>query len=216
MVYVLPNTMSITPVFPETDDAISVKVFITPEKYTLGIENRTCGSVLGYTKTYIHLLVKDRDEYKTWALADEIATYDCYTQCCLNEKTMTTSPDGSVIGWWITFKPIEIADHGTYEFMAIDDGDYKKLATVDASRVATKTIVVNQSAEDKLLEQCAINPCGSGCPGANSSTCTQDSTSEECSSSDIMCLVKQNAPYIALGLVFLFMFASQSKGSNKD
>lgn len=195
MVYVFPNTLEIDPTDPyNTTRGVTVSAYIG-----IGWDvNFPCGAMIGYTKTNIHLLRRVADKGITWAKADHIATYDCSSQCCLNLNTASfipNNPGNNFTGWRIEFPPLPTAmPVGSYEFMAIDDGDYKNIASVDVNRVATRRVEVQQDPDQIIVT-----------PSPENGT-----TITECASGDYMCLYKDYIPYV-IGVIILVLLLTSGK-----
>lgn len=164
-----------------------------------GLLNFPCGAGIGYTKTYIHLLRRVADIGQTWANATEVAKYDCSTQCCFDMTTQEDSIPGNQgqYGWYIEFPPLHaMPANTTYEFLAIDDGDFKNLSVVDAGRTATIRITVQQDPAQVILP-----PISTGDGGSTT----------ECDSGDYMCLYKDYIPYAVVGGIILVLLLTGGK-----
>jgi hypothetical protein len=165
MVYVVQNSLAITPVDPYDSESLTATVWIRGDTF-----NVWCDDFGGaWTKTEIYLLRRNVTAGQTWATAETVATYDCTGQCCLDIHTLAWAPDGNQ-GWLIQFdtlNPLHVTagNTTTYEFLAVDKGD---LATKDATRTAKKTVIV---ARDPF---CINNPCDASCP-LNCAVCPSDS-----------------------------------------
>jgi hypothetical protein len=195
MVYVFPNSLRISPTDPLNTEKPVVSAYIAMDYG--GLLNFPCGAGIGYTKTYIHLLRRVADIGQTWAKADEVAIYDCSTQCCLNLETLEDSIPGNPgqYGWYIEFPPLHVMPaKTTYEFLVIDDGDFKNLTTVDASRTATLRVTIQQDPAQIL-----VPPISTG-----------DGTTE-CDSGDYMCLYKDYIPYAVVGVILLLLLSGGKK-----
>jgi hypothetical protein len=191
MVYVFPNTLQISPPDPLNTERVVASAYIG-----IGWDlNFPCGAALGYTKTYIHLLRRHADSAETWAKAVKVATYDCSTQCCLNltkAQFIPNNPGNNFTGWRIEFPPLHTMPVGVYEFMAIDDGDFKNIAAVDTNRVAILRVEVIQDPDQIIV----IPPPSGG------------TTTTECEAGDYLCLYKDYLPYAAVGVVLIILLMS--------
>lgn len=197
MVYVIPDSLRITPIDPTNSDKMQATAVV---KMDFG--NVPCGApLIEYTKTYIHLLRRDSVNGQLWTTADEVAKYDCRTECCCNG-----SGDGTHA---ITFDLMKPANPGHYEFMAVDDADFLK-ESYQPSRVAKYSVTVSQDPE--LIDPCDTFPCGVGCPLSTTSFCTTPTgTDTSCASSDYLCQVKPYLPYIVGGAILLLLMTPQKK-----
>jgi len=196
MVYVFPNSLRISPTDPLNTEKPIVSAYIAMDYG--GLLNFPCGAGMGYTKTYIHLLRRVADIGLTWAMADEVAKYDCSSQCCLDLDAMeSVHGNPGAYGWYVEFPPLRVMPaNTTYEFLAIDDGDFKNLTTIDASRTATLRVTIQRDPEQIIVTP----PIGGGGGTGGDTT--------ECDSGDYMCLYKDYIPYAVVGIVLLLVLTS--------
>lgn len=191
MVFVYPNTLSIDPIDPYTTDSLHVVAWIGADMF-----NTWCSggfAPLGFTRTYIHLMRRNVDLGQTRAQATHIATYDCYTKCCMDDHQWSEVPGhpgslGLQIGFDVT-NPIPTP--GRYEFFAVDDEDYKK-TNYAADRVGALTFTVTRDPTQTIT------------PITNPDTTT-------CDDGDYMCQYKDYLPYIAIGGILLLVLMGNKR-----
>lgn len=203
MAFVYPNTLQVNPAYPYNTSEITASAYIGGDALDVICDY----PILGYTKTNIHLLMKLANKGITWARASEMAVYDCSSQCCFrddSEHRVAVPDNPGARGWRIEFQPISVPVAETYEFMAIDDGDYlNHLASLDSNRVATRSVIISPDPEHPVV---ALPPSDSGttsCVGFNRN-----------GSFDPMCILDpSNLTYLygAIGLVILLLLVSGGK-----
>jgi hypothetical protein len=201
MVYVYSGTLQMTPVNPYNTDQLSFSAYIG---FDLG--NLACpfGVDLGYTRTSIHLLQRNVSTQPLWTNATKVATIDCTTQCCLDTENDTAVPGHSgSLGWEVVFPSFNAPATGTYEYLAVDDADYKNTYYPE-NRVSKLQIIISQDPSDPCYE----DHCAYGCPDASKcGMCgNPECTGDECASGDYMCqiidYVKKN-PLVAIVGAFI-------------
>ncbi len=194
MVHVCSNTLSIDPVDPYTTDSIHVVTWIKGDAFNIYCPGGSPNPIIGATRTYIHLLRRNVDLGQTRAQATHVATYDCYTRCCLDNDTASEIPGHpGEHGWQIGFDVINpIPSPGRYEFFAVDDEDYKK-TNYASDRIGALVFEVTRDPTQ------TVEP-----------TPTPETTTE-CDSSDIMCQIKDYLPYIAVGGLLLLVLMSSKR-----
>lgn len=188
MVHVIPDSLKITPADPYTTDKLTATTHIAGDWF-----NVNCGGLGGYTRTYIHLLRRNVTKGETWVQAQKVSTYDCYSQCCMDFGIITGAAE---YGYHvINFDALKPAPVGIYEFMAVDDEDFKK-QSYQADRVAKFTLEVTP--DPTVVIPPVITPGGGGI------------TTTECASGDYMCLYKDYIPY-AIGAIILVLLLTGGK-----
>jgi len=192
MVHVCSNTLSISPVDPYTTDSIRVTAWIKGDAFNLYCPGGSPNPITGFTRTNIHLLRRNVGAGQSRLQADHVATYDCYTRCCLDNNTAREIPGHpGEHGWQIGFDLTNpITTPGTYEFFAVDEEDYNKTNYAN-DRIGARTVVV---VRDPTLP--VVTP---------PTTETPDSSDSGCEEGDILCEYKDYIPYIAIGVVLLLV-----------
>jgi len=189
MVYVYPNTLSIDPVDPYTTDSVHVSAWIGNDNF-----DGWCPDLFGFTRTNIHLLRRNLDRGESRLQATHVATYDCYTKCCLDPNTEAEVPGHpGRRGWQIGFDVARpIPTPGKYEFFAVDNGDYTK-TTYAPDRVAALTFEVTRDPTQTI--EPIITP----------------GESTTCADGDYMCQYKDYLPYIAIGGILLLVLMGSKR-----
>lgn len=204
MVFVYPNSLSIDPVDPFSTDSIRVSAWIGNDNF-----DGWCPDLFGFTRTNIHLLRRSLDINQMRAQATHVATYDCYTKCCLDPNTQTGVPGHpGKQGWQIAFDITNPFHAGKWELWAADEGDYSK-TTYPVDRIAALTFTVQQDPSQPIT---VLPPDGSG--GAGTAPAKPCDGMNRGGSFDISCITEPtNSMYLygAIGLVILVVLLSGSK-----
>jgi hypothetical protein len=236
MVYVIPNTLEITPVDPYDTESLTATVWIRGDTF-----NVWCADFGGsWTRTNIYLYRRNVTTGETWSTP--VSTYDCTNQCCLDVQTLAWAPDGGQ-GWQITFNvinPLHITSGNstTYEFLAVDKGDQ---ASKPEGRVAKQTVIVTRDPycvnnpcsltcsptcytcpTMPACAACVSDPCGEACTPRPCTQCPAQTTctggnGDTCASGDYLCQIidyaKKNPVVVVAGVVVLYLIMSPPRRS---
>ncbi len=195
--------MQVSPANPYNTDQIAVSVYV-------GLDFFDNAGWPDPTKTYEYLLIRPASPTGTWAGAQIVSTFDCWTIDCWTTLVNSVAYEGQIpnnpnaqLGYQLTFPAFNAPPPGNYELMAIDYGDYGK-SNYDLTRVATYNLTVTQNPNTVVTTTSGTTQSG-----------TTHSGTTTCSSTDYICqaMSSQYFPYLVIGgVVLLFVLFAPDKG----